>query len=61
MELSKTINNELITLQSDLSKEEEINKLISTIEEKYGIPNKIIHLAAPKFENIRFKDISWWI
>mgnify|MGYP006096721007 CR=1 FL=1 len=59
LELSKTINNELITLQSDLSKEEEIYKLISSIEKSYGTPNKIIHLAAPKFENIRLKDISW--
>ena len=59
LELSKKINNKLITLQSDLSKEVELNKLISTIEENYGTPNKIIHLAAPKFENIRFKDIDW--
>ena len=59
LELSKTIKNELITLQSDLSKEVEINKLISTIEENYGTPNKIIHLAATRVENIRFKDIEW--
>jgi 3-oxoacyl-[acyl-carrier protein] reductase len=59
LELSKTINNELITIRSDLSKEVEIKKLISTIEENHGTPNKIIHLAAPKFENIRFKDIAW--
>jgi 3-oxoacyl-[acyl-carrier protein] reductase len=59
LNLSKRINNELITLQSDLSVESEVKKLISTIEENYGTPNKIIHLAAPKFKNIRFKDISW--
>jgi len=59
LNLSKRINNELVTLQSDLSIELEVKNLISNIEENYGTPNKIIHLAAPKFKNIRFKDISW--
>jgi len=59
LELSENINNELVTLKADLSKEEEINKLISSIEKNYGTPNKIIHLAATRVENIRFKDIKW--
>ena len=59
LEIAKTINNNVITLQANLLKEDEVNTLISTIETNYGIPNKIIHLAAPKFENIRFKDIEW--
>ena len=59
LELSKNVTNELVTLKADLSKEEEINGLLDVIESAYGIPSKIIHLAAPKFENIRFKDISW--
>jgi len=59
LELSENINNELVTLKADLSKEHEINNLLGVIESDYGIPNKIIHLAAPKFENIRFKDIVW--
>ena len=59
LNLSKRINNELVALQSDLSIELEVKNLISNIEENYGTPNKIIHLAAPKFKNIRFKDISW--
>ena len=59
LELSKNINNELVTIKADLSKEDEINKLLALIESDYGVPNKIIHLAAPKFKNIRFKDIFW--
>ena len=59
LNLSKRINNELVTLQSDLSIESEVKKLISTIEENYGTPNKIIHLAAARVENIRFKDVDW--
>jgi len=59
LELSKNINNELVTIKSDLSKEDEINKLLDVIESDYGVPNKIVHLAANKVENIRFKDVSW--
>jgi 3-oxoacyl-[acyl-carrier protein] reductase len=58
-ELSKEITNELIPIQADLSSESEIYNLLNTIERDYGIPNKIVHLAAPKFENIRFKNIRW--
>jgi 3-oxoacyl-[acyl-carrier protein] reductase len=59
LELSNNINNELVTLKADLSKEDEINKLLEVIESDYGITNKIIHLAVPIFKNIRFKDIDW--
>jgi len=59
LELSKNIDNELVTIKADLSKEDEINKLLDVIEFDYGVPNKIIHLAANKVENIRFKDIYW--
>ena len=59
LELSKEITNELVTLKADLSKERDVSVFIDTVELNHGVPNKIIHLAAPKFENIRFKDISW--
>ncbi len=59
LELSKHINNELVTVKADLLKEDEINDLLHTIEFNYGIPNKIVHLAANKVENIRFKDVTW--
>ena len=52
--LSENITNELVTLKADLSKEDEVLQLLDTIRSSYGIPSAIIHLAAPKFENIRF-------
>lgn len=58
-ELLKSIKNEIVTIQADLRDENQINRMIDNIESNYGIPNKIIHLAASKFENIRFKDITW--
>ena len=59
LELSKKITNELVTLRADLLKEDEINDFLNAIELNYGIPNKIVHLAANKVKNIRFKDVSW--
>jgi len=59
LKLSENISNELVTLKADLSTDSEINELLDTIESDYGIPNKIIHLAAPKFKHVRFKDIVW--
>jgi 3-oxoacyl-[acyl-carrier protein] reductase len=57
--VSKNITNKLIPLQADLFDDEQISSLIQHIENEYGTPNKIVHLAAPKFENIRFKDAKW--
>jgi 3-oxoacyl-[acyl-carrier protein] reductase len=59
LELSNKVDNELVLIKANLSNENEIISMIGTIENKYGIPNKIIHFAAPKFENIRFRDVSW--
>jgi 3-oxoacyl-[acyl-carrier protein] reductase len=59
LELSKSINNELILLKADLLLEDDILLMLNKIEKNYGIPNKIIHLAATRVENIRFKDVTW--
>ena len=59
LKLKSTIAPKLELIQSDLSSETQITELLNSIETKYGVPNKIIHLAAPKIENIRFKDINW--
>lgn len=59
LNLSKEIKNKLVILKANLASEEETINLLDIIELKYGIPNKIIHLAASKFENIRFKDLKW--
>lgn len=59
LEVSKQITNKLVMLKADLSSEDDISELLDTIENSYDTPNKIIHLAAPKFENIRFKDVKW--
>jgi 3-oxoacyl-[acyl-carrier protein] reductase len=58
IKLSKKIPNKLVMIKSDLSDEDQTISMVENIEKKYGIPNKIIHLAAPKFENVRFKDVK---
>jgi len=57
--LSKKIDNKIVMLKANLSLEADIISMMNDIEKNYGIPNNIIHLAAPKIENIRFKNISW--
>ena len=59
LDLKKNISNELITLKANLESENELEELLAEIETNYGIPNKIVHLAASKIENIRFKDVTW--
>ena len=58
LELSQSSICKIVPLFGDFSSEEDIMKFIKETE-KYGIPDCIIHLAAPKFENIRFRDVSW--
>lgn len=57
--LSSKIDNKMILVQANLANEDEIILMLDNIENKYGVPSKIIHLAAPKFENIRFRKVSW--
>jgi 3-oxoacyl-[acyl-carrier protein] reductase len=58
-ELIKSSKNKIVLLQADLSSENEVSLLLKYIESNYEVPNKIIHLAAPKISNIRFKNIKW--
>jgi len=57
--LSADIKNKMITIKANLENEDQINSMLDDIESNYGTPNKIIHLAASKVENIRFKDLKW--
>lgn len=59
LHLSKIISNQLVPLKADLSSETDIIDFLNNIESNYGIPNKIVQLAATKLENIRFKDACW--
>lgn len=59
LSLQKEIKNTIIPVQANFSSEESIIRMLDKIEAEIGVPNKIIHLAAPKFENIRFKDVNW--
>lgn len=59
LELQKKTKNKIIPIQADFSSIESIMEMLDIIESEIGVPNKIIHLAAPKFENLRFKDVDW--
>lgn len=59
LELQNESKNKIVPIQADFSSNESIIKMLDKIESEIGVPNKIIHLAAPKFENLRFKDVNW--
>jgi len=49
----------LVPLQADFSQQEDVGRFIADISKQHGCPDKIVHLPAPKFEYLRFKDITW--
>lgn len=59
IELRKENKNTIIPIQADFASQKSIVEMLDKIESEIGIPDKIIHLASPKFENIRFKDVNW--
>ncbi len=46
-------------IQCDLSKAEDVAKAIESIKEKYGTPTHFLHLAARKFEYVKFSKFNW--
>tara|TARA_B110000444_G_scaffold251277_2_gene278889 strand:- start:2833 stop:3561 length:729 start_codon:yes stop_codon:yes gene_type:complete len=58
-ELKKINNLNLSLYKADLKKDYEVRSMIDEIEKNYGTPNKIILLASPRLEYIRFKEIKW--
>ena len=59
LKLQKDSKNVIFPIKADFSDEKSIIKMLDKIEIEIGVPNKIIHLAAPKFENLRFKNVNW--
>ena len=56
--ISKSKRN-LKLLQANLGEESSVRELIKTIDSSYGVPTKIVHLAAPKFQLIKSRELSW--
>ena len=57
--LQKNFSGTLITLKCDLNDIENTQSFFKEILDVHGSPYKIIHLAAPRVSNIRFKDLTW--
>lgn len=56
---AKKMGKKILLLQSDLSREDELNGLIEEIRQKDLSPVHIIHFPAPLCENQRFHKIKW--
>ncbi len=52
-------NIEIDYLKCDLSNKEEVQKSIEYIKEKYNTPTHFLHLAARKFEYVKFSKFNW--
>jgi len=50
---------EIAPIQADLAREDEVERFVATVRGEYPLPDKVVHLAAPKLEYIRFKDMRW--
>ena len=46
-------------VQCDLSNSEDVTKAIEYIKEKYNTPPHFLHLAARKFEYVKFSKFNW--
>lgn len=46
-------------LQADLADPAAVDGLIAAVRENHPLPDKIVHLAAPKLEYVRFQDATW--
>ena len=52
-------NLEFDYLECDLSKEQDVLDSIAYIKQKYNAPTHILHLAAKKFEYVKFTKTNW--
>lgn len=58
--LSKELKNLTFDfVECDLSNNEDVNRAIEYIKEKYQSPTHFLHLAARKFEYVKFSKIDW--
>ena len=51
--------NSIKCIQADLSKIDDVDKLIEIIMSEYSCPTHIIHLPANKFEYTKLKEFQW--
>ena len=59
LDVQKITKNKIIPIKANFSIQSNVLEMLDKIETEFGVPNKIIHLAAPKFEHIRFNRSNW--
>lgn len=57
--LKKYMTAEVVPLQADFRKEEEVERFIELVRAKGAFPNKIVHLAGSPPRPVRFSDLDW--
>lgn len=49
----------IVPVRVDLSEATNVSALIAKVKSEFPTPAKIVHVAAPKLRNVRFKDACW--
>lgn len=49
----------LVSIQADFAEDDDVVRLVTTIQNNHPAPEQIVHFAAPRFEYQRFKEVSW--
>ncbi len=57
--LSQELQDRLVLIQADLSREEEVIHMIGRIRDSQLAPTHIVHFPAPQCNNQRFHKIEW--
>ena len=57
--LASEVSAELVPIQADFREEASVDTLIQEVQNKCDSLYGIVHLPAPQFTHIRFKDASW--
>lgn len=57
--IKESNDNSVIPIQADLSDENGVNLFLNELEDQRVTPDAIVHLATPKLEFVKFKDLEW--
>ncbi len=58
--LSKDMKADVVALQADFRKQEDVERFIELVKAKGMMPNKIVHLAGSPVKPVRFSGLDWF-
>lgn len=59
LELKQSLGKKMILIQADFNNPESVQAMIQTIMDFGYMPEYVLHLTAPKYENVKFSQTNW--